>query len=165
MKRSIISAALLSLTLAAPNAYSGELGCLAGYNFRQAGAELDTTHYRFRNFNPERTLTITSIAIYAFDGSVLYSHSTSGLPPSLNPTLLPHQTTGFELEDIFGKREFPNNYAQAVITWEADRGRGPVVPLDGVATRITRERVPATGAQGDTRARAILGCRELETGR
>lgn len=161
MKRSAVLL-VLSLALAAPAAYSAELGCMGGYNFRLGGNEIDTTHYRFRNFNANRTLTITAIDIYAFDGTVLFSLSAGSFPTEFNPVLGPRQTTGLNLEDLFGNNQAPNNFVQTVVTWEADRPRAD--PLYATAARITRARNATTGAQGETKARAVLTCRSQSAG-
>jgi hypothetical protein len=156
------TAVLLSLALAAPAAFSAELGCQGGYNFRLSGTEIDTTNYRFRNFNANRTLTITAINVYAFDGTVLFSLAAGSFPATFNPVLGPHQTTGLNLDDLFGNNEAPNNFVQTVVTWEADRPRAD--PLYATAARITRARNAVTGVQGETKARAILTCRGERAG-
>jgi hypothetical protein len=153
---------VLSLTFTTPAAFSAELGCMGGYNFRLGGDEIDTTHYRFRNFNANRTLTITAIDIYAFDGTALFNLSAGSFPATFNPVLGPHQTTGLNLEDLFGNNEAPNNFVQTVVTWEADRPRAD--PLYATAARITRARNAVTGVQGETKARAILTCRGERAG-
>src|SRR6185295_4137124 len=84
-KRSAVFPFALSLLLAAPAAYSVEVGCIGQYNFRQGGTEIDTTHYRFRNFNSDRTLTVTSVTIYAFDGTTLFGFSGRNFPAGFNP--------------------------------------------------------------------------------
>ena len=165
MQRSAVLPVVLSLALAAPAAFSAELGCIGGYNFRQGGTEIDTTHYRLRNFNHHRTLSVTAITVYAFDGTTLFSLLPGSFPPGFNAVLGPHQTTGLELEDLFGNNQAPNNFVQTVITWEADRGHGGFERLDVTAARITRARNAATGDQGQTRARAIVRCRELRSER
>jgi hypothetical protein len=157
------SAFVLSLLLASSAASSAELGCIGGYNLRQNGTELDTTHYRFRNFNSHRTLTVTAVTIYAFDGTPLFALSAGSFPATFNPVIGPHQTTGIELEDLFGNNQAPNNFVQTVIAWEGDRGRGDFEPLHVAAARITRARVKATGDQGETRARGFLACRNLKS--
>lgn len=162
MQRSAVSTVVLSLALAAPSAFSAELGCQGGYNFRLGGEEIDTTHYRFRNFNANRTLTITAIKIYAFDGALLFDLAPGGFPAGFNPVLGPHQTTGLNLEDLFGNTEAPNNFVQTVVAWEADRPRAD--PLYVTAARITRARNATTGVQGETKARALLTCRTQSAG-
>lgn len=162
MKRSAVSTVVLSLALAAPSAFSAELGCLGAYNFRLNGTEIDTTHYRLRNFNANRTLTITAIKIYAFDGTLLFDLGPGGFPAGFNPVLGPHQTTEFDLETFFGASEPAVSHLQTIITWNADRPQAD--RLYATAHRLTRARNPATGAQGETKARAVLTCRSQRAG-
>ena len=93
------------------------------------------------------------------------SASAGSFPATFNPVLGPHQTTGLELEDLFGNSQPPNNFVQTVVSWEADRGRGGLDRLDVVAARITRARNAANGNQGETLASAIIRCRELRSER
>ena len=156
MKRTAIASGLLSLALVTPAAFSAELNCIGSYHIRLGGKELDTTNYRFRNFNHNRTLTVTNITIYGVDGGILFNLSGKGFPRDFNAVLSPHQTTGLNLEDLFGTTPPPGAFLQTVVTWEADQGRGPLEPLHVTAGRITRG---GLGGDGETRARAIVDCR------
>jgi hypothetical protein len=166
MQRSTLFSLALCFALASPAAFSGEdkdkdkLGCIGQYKFRQKGTEVDTTHYRFRNFNANRTLTVTSITIYAFDGTVVASFSGNTFPADFNPVLGPNQTAALNLEDVFGNTQAPGDdgHLQTIVTWQADGGGNP---LHLSAGRITRQR-DAAGNQGETRARAILRCEALK---
>ncbi len=166
MQRPAVLPVVLLLALAAPAALSAELGCIGGYNFRQGGGEIDTTHYRFRNFNDHRTLTVTGITIYAFDGTALFNFSAGSFPAGFDPVLGPHHSRGLNLEAVFGNTEAPGDgFVQTVVSWEADRGRGGATPLYVTGARITRARNVANGNQGETRARSIVACREIRSER
>jgi len=159
MQRSALLPLALCLAVASPAALArddNKLGCIGQYKFRQKGTEVDTTHYRFRNYNDNRTLTVTSITIYAFDGSTVAAFSGNDFPAGFNPVLGPHQATGFNLEDVFGGTQAPGDegHLQTIVTWQGEGGS----PLDVHAGRVTRQRDPATGNQGETRARAIRQC-------
>jgi len=87
---------------------------------------------------------------------VLVNLSGKGFPKDFNAVLGPHQTTGLNLEDLFGTNPPRGAFLQTVVTWEADQGRGPLEPLHVTAGRITRA---GLDGDGETRARAIVTCR------
>ena len=158
MQRSTLLSLALCFALASGAALArgdDKLGCIGQYKFRQKGTEVDTTHYRFRNYNASRTLTVTSITIHAFDGSIVASFSGNSFPAGFDPVLGPNQTSAFNMEDVLGNAEAPGDdgHLQTVVAWQ---GEGS--PLFVHAARITRQRDPATNKQGETLARAILPC-------
>jgi hypothetical protein len=136
-------------------------GCGGAHFFRQSGNEISTTFYRFRNFNSDRTLTITEITIFATDGTVLATLSPGSFPAGFDHVLGPNQTTGFDTEDIFGNSPSGAPPApgllQAIVKWE---GGGNA--LYGITVRIDRARDAGTGAIGLTRGRDHNDCLVLK---
>lgn len=147
-------------------AFARDLGCIGTHHVRQFGTagsnpgdEWETTHYRFRNYNDDRTLTIQRIEIFADDGTLLRAFAGTDWPPEFNPVLGPNQSSGFELRDVFGDVDAPGgNFLQTVVTW--NRARPVTTPLQVIAARVTRAR-GGGGGQRETRARAILPCLTL----
>jgi len=167
MQRFAVLPFVLSLVLAAPAASSAELLCGGTYHIRLNNntSELETTHYRFKNFNARRTLTITGITMYKHDGTAVSFDPSLIQSPLFNAVLGPHQSAGINLEDILG--DPPENSAygnmQIIVTWEADRGRGVLVPLQMNKGRITKGWDNASKSPLETRARGSVRCESPTT--
>lgn len=138
----------------AQGASEGTLGCAGFHSFAVGGTELRQTLYRFRNFNSDRTLTITQITIYAADGNVLAQLLPGGFPAGFNHVLGPHQTSGFSTTSILPSGASPG-LLQAIVHWEADRGGGNA--LYGVTVRADN----AVDSAGPTRGRDVTDCISL----
>ena len=147
----------VQIALAEPR---GTLGCGGAHFFRLGGSEFSNTLYRFRNFNSDRTLTITEITVFATDGTVLATFSPGSFPTGFDDVLGPNQTTGFDTVNVLGSNP-PGPPApgllQTIVKWE---GGGNA--LYGVTVRIDRARDPATGAIGATRGRDHTDCLVLK---
>lgn len=138
----------------AEGASQGILGCAGFHSFAASGNELRQTLYRFRNFNSDRTQTITQITIYSADGNVLALLLPGGFPAGFNNVLGPHQTSGFSTSNVFASNASPG-LLQAIVHWEADRGGGNA--LYGVTVRADI----ALNLDGATRGRDVTDCISL----
>lgn len=137
----------------AEGASQGILGCAGFHSFAVGGTELRQTLYRFRNFNSDRTQTITQITIYSADGNVLALLLPGGFPAGFNNVLGPHQTSGFSTTSILSNAS--PGLLQAIVHWEADRGGGNA--LYGVTVRADN----ALDSAGPTRGRDVTDCISL----
>lgn len=132
---------------------SGALGCIGGHSFRLGGAEISFTAYNFRNFNPNTTVTITGITVYAGDGSV--SLSMPPFPADFDSVLGPNQSSSFTTIDLFGTSPPSGALAQVIVNWTAS-ARG--VDLYGNVARQDRGRDTTTGALLEQRTRGVHRC-------
>lgn len=143
-------------------ARGGTLACGGAHLFRLGNSEIAITLYRFRNFNSNRTLTITQVTIFATDGTVLATLVPGSFPAGFDNVLGPNQTTGFDTIDIFGSSP-PGppqpGLLQAIVQWNADRSANI---LDGLTVRVDRARDATSGAIGATRGRDHTECVSLD---
>lgn len=151
----------LSLSLVAPGALAQPLEQSRGGRLGCPGFQLVTTNpdeitffaYPMHNYNPDRTLTITSMTIYDTDGTVLKAFPVPDpFPAGFNNVLGPFQTTIFSTLAVFGSDASPG-LMEVIVNWTAD---GKAFDLFANITRIVRG--PASEVDQETRGTAMLRC-------
>lgn len=120
----LILGSVATTALADEIVLSGSIACPAAYHIRLGGTEMHDRAYGLRNFNSNRTITITRVRAWKNDGTIAFD----GVPTAggFKSILKPHESARLRASNVLPAAVPPNTTMQVLIDYTLDK---PGIPL------------------------------------